>query len=318
MASNRQVDTATIRIWDHEVGAVAWNEERGIGEFEYEPSFLRHGLALSPLMLPLRNGIFSFPSLKRETFHGLPGLLADSLPDRYGNRLIDLWLAQQGRSPDDFSPVERLCYMGTRGMGALEFKPNLSRPSGKSIPLEITALSRLASEILHHRTQWAVDLKGDQEEPMNTIIRIGTSAGGNRAKAVIAWNPRTQEIRSGQVKAPKGYQPWILKFDGVNEASLGDPVGYGRAEYAYHKMALAAGIEMTECRLFEENGRAHFMTRRFDRDADGEKIHMVTSKRSRWPNNCASTMKRRANCTDAWCSTFWPAIKTTTPATSPF
>jgi serine/threonine-protein kinase HipA len=274
MASNRRVNTATIQIWGHEVGAVAWNEGCGIGEFEYDPSFLRHGLDLSPLMMPLRNGIFSFPALKRETFHGLPGLLADSLPDRYGNQLIDLWLAQQGRSPDGFSPVERLCYMGTRGMGALEFKPNLNPASGRSIPIEITSLSRLASEILHHRTQWAVNLKGDQEEAMNTIIRIGTSAGGNRAKAVIAWNPQTHEIRSGQVKAPQGFQPWILKFDGVNNASLGSPTGYGRVEYAYNKMALAAGIAMTECRLLEENGRAHFMTRRFDRDADGEKVHM--------------------------------------------
>lgn len=274
MARIRKVSVATVLLWGREVGAVAWNESRGIGEFEYEPAFLRQGLDLAPLTLPLRPGVFAFPSLNRETFHGLPGLLADSLPDRFGNRLIDLWLERQGRSVDDFTPVERLCYIGTRGMGALEFKPALGPQVREATPIVVAELAQLASEILRHRAGWAVHLKGDKEEALNSIIRVGTSAGGNRAKAVIAWNPRTHEVRSGQVPAPADFESWILKFDGVNDAQLGDPKGFGRVEYAYHRMAVAAGIQMSECRLLEEGGRAHFMTRRFDRDARGNKIHM--------------------------------------------
>jgi serine/threonine-protein kinase HipA len=222
----------------------------------------------------LRPGIFSFSALNRETFHGLPGLLADSLPDRFGNRLIDLWLTRQGRAPSDFTPVERLCYMSTRGMGALEFKPAIGPAPGKSVPIEVAELTQLAADILSHQSGWAVKLKGSKAEALNAIIRVGTSAGGNRAKAVIAWNPATQEVRSGQVPAPAGFEPWILKFDGVNDAALGDPKGFGRIEFAYHQMAVAAGIQMSECRLLEESGRAHFMTRRFDRDHHGGKIHM--------------------------------------------
>ncbi|HUI06636.1 MAG TPA: type II toxin-antitoxin system HipA family toxin [Verrucomicrobiae bacterium] len=270
----RKVTVATVRLWNHDVGAVAWDEPRGLGRFEYDPAFVRRGLPVAPLMMPLGSGIFDFPALNRETFHGLPGLLADSLPDRYGNRLIDVWLERQGRAPGDFTPVERLCYMSTRGMGALEFKPALGPATGKSIPIEVAELTQLAAEILRHRTDWAVHLKGAKAEALNAIIRVGTSAGGNRAKAVVAWNPQTQEVRSGQAPAPSGFEPWILKFDGVNDVTLGDPKGFGRIEYAYHRMAVAAGIEMTDCRLLEESGRAHFMTRRFDRDTHGEKIHM--------------------------------------------
>lgn len=269
-----KVSVATVRLWDQDVGAVAWDEGRGLGSFEYDPAFLRQGWNVAPLMMPLRAGIFLFPSLNRETFRGLPGLLADALPDRYGNRLIDLWLARQGRSPGDFTPVERLCYMGRRGMGALEFKPAIGPRASKSVPIEVAELTQLAAEILRHRTGWAVNIKGAKAEALNAIIRVGTSAGGNRAKAVIAWNPRTHEVRSGQVLAPPGFEPWILKFDGVNDATLGDPKGFGRIEYAYQRMAIAAGIEMSESRLLEEKQRAHFMTRRFDRDLHGGKIHM--------------------------------------------
>jgi serine/threonine-protein kinase HipA len=270
----RKVIVATVRLWGQDVGAVAWDEPRGLANFEYDPAFLRQGWDVAPLTMPLRTGIFSFASLNRGTFHGLPGLLADSLPDRYGNRLIDLWLARQGRAPGDFTPVERLCFMGTRGMGALEFKPALGPAAGKSVPIEVAELTRLAAEILRHRTDWAVNLGGAKAEALSEIIRVGTSAGGNRAKAVIAWNPQTHEVRSGQVAAPPGFEPWILKFDGVNDVTLGDPKGFGRIEYAYHRMALAAGLEMGDCRLLEESGRAHFMTRRFDRDGRGGKIHM--------------------------------------------
>jgi serine/threonine-protein kinase HipA len=269
----KRVSVANVRIWEQDAGAVAWNEEREIGEFEYEPAFLRQGLEIAPLMMPLRSGIFSFPLLKRETFHGLPGLLADALPDRFGNRIIDAWLAQQGRSVKDFTPLERLCYMGNRSMGALEFKPAIGPRTVQSVPIEIAELSGLAADILHHRTHWAVNLKGSRAEALKTIICVGTSAGGNRAKAVIAWNPKTEDVRSGQVPPPPGFESWILKFDGVNDAALGDPQGYGRVEYVYHKMAVMAGIEMTACRLLKEGPRAHFMTRRFDREKGG-KIHV--------------------------------------------
>ncbi len=201
-------------------------------------------------------------------------MLADALPDRFGNRIIDLWLARQGRTPKDFTPVERLCYLGARGMGALEFKPAIGPQARKAVPIEVSELTELAADILRHRTSWAVNLKGAKAEALNTIIRVGTSAGGNRAKAVIAWNPETHAVRSGQVPTPPGFEPWILKFDGVDDASLGDPQGFGRIEYAYHRMAVAAGITMMPCRLLEENGRAHFMTRRFDRDDQEGKIHM--------------------------------------------
>ena len=272
-ARAKRVKVATVRLWEQDAGAVAWNEEREIGEFEFENAFLKQGLEIAPLTMPLRSGIFSFPLLKRETFHGLPGLLADALPDRFGNRIIDVWLSQQGRSAKDFTPLERLCYMGSRAMGALEFKPAIGPRNQQSIPIEIAELSRLAADILRHRTDWTANLKGNRAEVLKTIIRVGTSAGGNRAKAVIAWNPKTEEVRSGQVPAPPGFESWILKFDGVNDAALGDPQGYGRVEYVYNRMAVMAGIEMTACRLLKEGPRAHFMTRRFDRDESG-KIHV--------------------------------------------
>ncbi len=274
MARVRKVEVATVGLWGRDVGAVAWNADRGIGEFEYDPSFVRQGINIAPLTMALRAGIFSFPTLNRDTFHGLPGLLADSLPDRFGNRIIDAWLARQGRRPEDFTPVERLCYMGVRGMGALEFRPAIGPAARKSVPFEVAELTGLVRDILRHRTEWVVNLKGDRADALNTIIRIGTSAAGNRAKAVIAWNPKTEEVRSGQMNAPKGFEPWILKFDGVADDALGDPRGYGRVEYAYHKMAVAAGMVMNPCHLMEENGRAHFMTRRFDRDNKRGKLHM--------------------------------------------
>ena len=274
MASTRRVNVATIRLWDHDVGAVAWNADRGIGAFEYTPAFVGEALEVAPLTMPLRAGVSSFSELNRETYHGLPGLLADALPDRFGNRIIDAWLARQGRSASDFTPVERLCYIGVRGMGALEFKPAIGPRATKAVPFEVAELTQLVRDIFQHRTEWVVNLKGRKADALNTIIRVGTSAGGNRAKAVIAWNPKTHEVRSGQADLPPGFEPWILKFDGVADSALGDPQGFGRVEYAYHKMALKAGIAMTRCDLLEEGGRAHFMTQRFDRDAGGGKLHV--------------------------------------------
>ncbi|MFO7813313.1 MAG: type II toxin-antitoxin system HipA family toxin, partial [Pelovirga sp.] len=206
----------------------------------------------------------------------------DSLPDRFGNVLIDAWLATQGRSPESFNAVERLCYTGMRGMGALEYLPVLGpHRAPQSRPVQIDKLVELASEILTHRHTLQTSFGDDdsREEALRDILRVGTSAGGARAKAVIAWNPETNEVRSGQIKADPGFEHWLLKFDGVSgnkDKEMEDPRGYGAIEYAYYRMATAAGISMNPCRLLEENGRRHFMTKRFDRQADGGKLHMLS------------------------------------------
>jgi serine/threonine-protein kinase HipA len=207
----------------------------------------------------------------------LPGLIADSLPDKFGNALIDAWLASQGRTPESFNPVERLCYIGTRGMGALEFQPAILANPSKHRLLEIDALVRLANRVLDERIGLQGKLGGeDDADVIEDIIRVGTSAGGARAKAILAWNETTGEFRSGQVAAGAGFTHWLMKFDGVagnRDREVADPLGYGLIEFAYYRMAVAAGIEMSECRLHREGGRAHFMTRRFDRTDKGEKIH---------------------------------------------
>jgi serine/threonine-protein kinase HipA len=266
---------AEIHLYETLIGAVAWDDSRGLGVFEYDPAFLRSGIEVSPIHLPLRAGRFSFPELPRETFKGLPGLLADSLPDKFGNLLINQWLVRQGRTPESFDPVERLCYLGTRAMGALEFKPALLT-AGPPETLHLDELVKLASDALASRNGLHVNLE-QSPDALATILRVGTSAGGARAKAVICWNPQTGEVKSGHVAPEPGFEPWLLKFDGVTEnrdKELNDPLGYGRIEYAYHLMARAAGITMSDCRLLEKNGRAHFMTRRFDRDAQGRKFHI--------------------------------------------
>ena len=268
---------AEARLWSTTIGAVSWDDDRGCAAFEYVPAFLPSGREVAPLTMPLAAEIYSFPALARETFHGLPGLLADSLPDRFGNALIDAWLAGQGRSPGDFNPVERLCYVGERGMGALEFAP-ATGPDHRQSALEVAALVELASEILTSRRNLAGSFEAPQRQrALQSILRVGTSAGGARAKAIIAWNADTGEVRSGQISAGDRFSYWLLKFDGVagnRDRELEDPQGYGLVEYAYHLMARAAGISMAECRILQEGGRNHFMTRRFDRTATGDKIHM--------------------------------------------
>lgn len=228
--------------------------------------------------MPLDREIYAFPALNRETFRGLPGLLADSLPDRFGNEVINAWLAAQGRTPKSFNPVERLCYTGTRGMGALEYEPAEQLGSSPGQPLNIQALVELASEILSGEADLKVSLADEHKAAaLNDILRVGTSAGGARAKAVIAWNPETNEVRSGQIDTGDGFFYWILKFDGVSgnrDKELADSKGFGLIEYAYYKMATEAGIAMSECRILEENGRNHFMTKRFDRTDEGRKLHM--------------------------------------------
>lgn len=269
---------AKVELWGRMIGAVSLDEGADVARFQYDPDFVGSGIELSPLMMPLSDRVYEFPALRRDSFHGLPGMLADSLPDRFGNALIDAWLATQGRTSESFTAVERLCYTGRRGMGALEFAPVLGPRARKAGKIEIDRLVELASEVLTHRADLhgRFDDKG-KHEALTDILRVGTSAGGARAKAVIAWNRETNEVRSGQVGADEGFEHWLLKFDGVSgnkDKELEDPKGYGVVEYAYHLMARAAGIAMSECRLLEENGRRHFMTRRFDRLPGGEKLHM--------------------------------------------
>ncbi len=265
-------------MWGRTIGAVALEGGGAPASFQYDPGFARSGIEVSPITMPLSDRVYTFPDLSRPTFHGLPGLLADALPDRFGSALIDAWLATQGRTPESFNAVERLCYTGARAMGALEFAPATGPTPHRSAKIRIDALVDLASEILTRRADLRASF-GDsgRADALEDLLRVGTSAGGARAKAVIAWNEDTNEVRSGQVDASEGFGYWLLKFDGVSgnkDKELDDPKGYGAIEYAYYRMATAAGLTMSECRLLEENGRRHFMTKRFDRLPEGGKLHM--------------------------------------------
>jgi serine/threonine-protein kinase HipA len=271
---------AEVRLWGRAIGALSLEDGARTAAFQYTPAFVTSGIQPSPLMMPLATRVYQFPSLAAVSFHGLPGMLADSLPDRFGNALIDAWLATQGRRPDSCNAIERLCYIGRRGMGALEFAPITGPPFRASTEVAVGALVELASDILTHRNSLQVSFAPHRRhEGIEDILRVGTSAGGARAKAIIAWNPHTNEVRSGQVEAPPGFGYWLLKFDGVRankDKELEDPQGFTLIEYAYSLMARAAGIAMSECRLLAEGGRRHFMTRRFDRGPDGGKLHMQT------------------------------------------
>lgn len=266
---------AEVRLWGRTIGAVALLDGEDVARFEYDPDFARSGIEVAPLTMPLSTEVHRFPTLARESFHGLPGLLSDSLPDRFGNALIDAWLATQGRAPGDFDAVERLCYTGTRGMGGLEYRPVKGPRARTAQRIAIDELVDLASRVLSAREGLETSL--DDADALRDILRVGTSAGGARAKAVIAWNPTTNEVRSGQVDADDGFEHWLLKFDGVRhnrDRELADPVGFGAVEYAYANMARAAGIAIAPCHLLEEGGRRHFMTRRFDRPGPSAKLHM--------------------------------------------
>lgn len=269
---------AEVKLWGSTIGAVSLEDNGTYAAFQYETEFAKSGIEVSPIQMPLGDRVYVFPTLPPKTFHGLPGLLADSIPDQFGNALIDAWLATQGRTPNSFNAVERLCYTGARGMGALEFSPSLGPKPQRARNIEVDALVKLASEVLTQRDHLKTTFVDTaRKNALNDILRVGTSAAGARAKAVIAWNPNTNEVRSGQVPAGKGFEYWLLKFDGVvgnKDKELEDPKGYGAIEYAYSLMAKAAGVVMTECRLLEESGRRHFMTRRFDRLEGGEKLHM--------------------------------------------
>jgi len=278
------MQVAEVKIWGKLVGAVAWDTDNGLATFEYDPKFKSSGWDLAPLKMPVsaNRNQFSFPELRKDknseydTFKGLPGLLADALPDKYGNQLINLWLAQQGRPQDSMNPVEMLCFIGTRGMGALEFEPSAMKESKRTFSVDIDSLVATAQKMLGQREAFTTNLNKDEEQAVWEILKIGTSTGGARPKALIAWNEKTGEVKSGQTKAPKGFEHWLIKLDGVSDVQLGNSHGYGRVEMAYYNMAKACSIEMMPSRLLEENGRAHFMTTRFDREGGEVKHHIQT------------------------------------------
>lgn len=269
------VDVAKVNMFGMPVGTFRWDERYNVARFEYDSSFVGRGLEPSPLMMPVQEGrVYSFAGLDRETYKGLPGMLADSLPDTYGRALFDRWLALTGRTSSN--PIETLCFLGKRCMGALEFEPAMDITYDPNALFEIDSLVKVARDALTEKTSFGVNLNDDKKAAIAEILRLGTSAGGQRAKAIIAYNKETGEVRSGQVEAPAGFNYYLIKLDGVS-ATVGFKAtgNHGRLEYSFYKLAKACGIEMTDCSLIEENGRAHFLTQRFDRN-NGKKIHMQT------------------------------------------
>ena len=269
------VDVAKVNIFGIPAGIFNWDDRYGVARFEYDQSFMGRGIEPSPLMMPVQEGrVYSFANLGRDTFQGLPGMLADSLPDTYGRALFERWLSLTGRTSGN--PIESLCFLGKRCMGALEFEPAIDVSYNKDAQFEIDKLVEVAKEALAEKSSFGTNLNDDKKAAIAEILRLGTSAGGQRAKAIIAYNKETGEVRSGQVEAPAGFDYYLIKLDGVSaKAGFRETENYGRLEYSFYKLAKACGIEMTECSLIEENGRAHFLTKRFDRKA-GKKIHMQT------------------------------------------
>jgi serine/threonine-protein kinase HipA len=269
-----------IKIWNKEVGAAIWNKDKQVAIFEFSKEFIKEEIDLAPIIMPLEAAImgkriYSFPNLNLDTFKKLPGLLSDSLPDKFGNTLIDLWLSRNGRSPNDFTPIERLCYVGSRAMGALEFEPTIKRKSNEIKDIQLGELVEIAAEIMNKKESLHTSFKKNKTKAIEQIISVGTSAGGMRPKAVIAIHKNNRSIVSGNLDLDKDYEHWLLKFDGIQDNELGHPQGYGKIEYVYNLLAKECGIEMSECALLNESGRNHFMTKRFDR-VDGQKIHMQT------------------------------------------
>lgn len=276
------MDVVRVEYGDHEVGAVSYNTDTGLGSFEYSPSFQKTGIELSPIKMPLGRRIYSFPEINQATFKGLPGMIADSLPDDFGNAVLNAWVATLGRSADDITPLERLQYTGRRGMGALEYAPATQvRSLNTSQNVEIQSLVGIAQEILDDRANFNVALAGNGEsdrEAMMALLSVGMSAGGARPKAVLAFNKDFTQVRSGQARVDEGFTHYLMKFDGVSEhrtdkETFGDPLGYGAMEYVYHLLAKQCGIEMMPSHLLEEGNRRHFITQRFDRRGN-EKIHV--------------------------------------------
>lgn len=271
------VNTAFVKLWGKRIGAIAWDESQQLGFFEYDRQFASGPLEAAPIRMPLSTRVYSFPELRSTaTFKGLPGLLADSLPDKYGNELINIWLARNGRPENSLNPVELLCFIGSRGMGALEFEPTTLPAKSTSRSIELSSLIDTTMKLLESRENFEVHTDNDMQDVLLDVLKMGTSAGGARPKAIIAYNETTGMIRSGQTLQEDGYEHWLIKFDGVNDSQFGLSYGYGRVEMAYYKMASDAGVEMMESRLIEEEGRAHFMTKRFDRISGNQKLHVQT------------------------------------------
>ncbi|MEA3286228.1 MAG: type II toxin-antitoxin system HipA family toxin [Candidatus Marinimicrobia bacterium] len=278
------IETAWVKIWGETVGAVAWDNETGLASFEYDQNFIKLGWNLAPTKMPIASPrrVFSFPELRKargsqnDTFKGLPGLLADVLPDKYGNQLMNIWLASEGRPQNSMNPVEQLSFIGTRGMGALEFEPSMQKQDNETFDIELQSLVNIAQRMLSTREKFSTSLHKTDEKAMMDILKIGTSAGGARPKAIISYNETTGEVKSGQAGAPPGFEHWLLKLDGVNDEQFGESHGWGRVEMAYYNMAIDCGLEMMPSKLIEENGRAHFMTKRFDREANNTKYHIQT------------------------------------------
>ncbi len=264
---------AEVKLWGKRIGAVSIDNDSPYVLFKYDDQFLKTRIQLSPLMMPLSEEIYQFKTLPLSTFKGLPGLLSDSLPDRYGDQLIHAWLESQGRTIESFNIIERLCYVGKRGMGALEFYPISHRELNVNDDVDINRLVELANEIIHRKESFSAKDK----DQLQDIIKVGTSAGGARAKAIIALNERTGEIKSGQIDLGSDFSYWLIKLDGVDQK---EETSFTRIEYAYYLMAREAKIEMSHSKLLEKDGYCHFMTRRFDRILNSkgkwEKLHMQT------------------------------------------
>lgn len=270
------VTTAFINIFGQRVGAVAWDTTTEMASFEYDPKFYLEKLPIAPIKMPSKSRIYSFPEHRNsETFKGMPGLLADALPDRYGKDLINAWLARQGRPDDSLNPVELLCFIGRRGMGALEFEPVMGKES-PSYEIELSDLIETTKALLSNKENFSIQTQKNMEDVMMDVLKMGTSAGGARPKAIIAYNEKTGQIKSGQTLADEGFEHWLIKFDEVSDVQFGESKGYGRVEMAYYKMASDFGVEMMESRLIEENNRVHFMTKRFDRIKGNQKLHSQT------------------------------------------
>src|SRR5690554_6260751 len=256
------MSVATVKLWGTPIGYVSMDTDERFARFEYDPAFVDMNVQPAPLMMPVAAGlIHQFPDLSRRSFHGLPGLLADSLPDKYGHRLINIWLARTGRTPEHFNAVDRLCYIGQRGMGALEFEPGVGNDTAKDRLIKMDELVTLASMAFAEKAHLDTRLApGHEHEALLDVLSVGASAGGARAKAVVAFNPHTRQVRSGQLQLPAGFEHWLIKFDGVafnGDWGVADPHGYGLLEYSYYQVAQACGIDIMESRIFQENGRSH-------------------------------------------------------------
>lgn len=273
-----------VKYKEQDLGAVSYNTETHVGAFEYFPEFIKTGIELSPIKMPLAKKIYTFPQIDRDTFKGLPGLIADSLPDDFGNAVMNAWIASQGKSTSDISPLQRLQYTGTRGMGALSYTPATKRKNlNASQPIHIESLISIAQDVLDKRSTFNINLSNngqEDKEAMISLMSVGMSAGGARPKAVLAFNKDFTDVRSGQTDAPNGFTHYLMKFDGVsehnkNQETFGDPMGYGAMEYTYYLLAKECGIDMMPCHLINEGKRRHFITERFDRKGN-EKVHVQT------------------------------------------